>query len=47
MELVVIGIIKHSQPKGTKLKMRGYELRSGMYWQGALEQRDVKKCGIK
>jgi len=47
MELVVTGIIEHSQPKGIKLKMKGHELRSGIYWQGALEQRDVKKCGIK
>ena len=42
MELVGIGIIEHSQPKGIKLKMRGHELRTGVYWQGALKQKDVK-----
>jgi len=47
MKLVGIGIIEHSQPKSIKLKMRGHELRSGIYWQGALEQRYVKKCSIK
>jgi len=47
MELVGIGMIEHSQPKVIKLKRRGHELRTGIYWQGALKQRDVEKCGIK
>jgi len=47
MELVGIGIIEHGQPKVIKLKMWGHELRTDIYWQGALKQRDVENCGIK
>jgi hypothetical protein len=30
MEYVGVNIIKHSQPRGIKLKMKGHKLRSGI-----------------
>jgi hypothetical protein len=37
-----VSVIAISQPKGIKLKMRGYKLRSGVYWQRVLMQNGVQ-----
>jgi hypothetical protein len=47
MEYVGVGITGSSKPKGVKLKMRGCKVRSGVYWQGALKQKDIKQVGCK
>jgi hypothetical protein len=38
-----VSVIERREPKGVKLKMRGRKLRSGVYWQGALNQEGVKQ----
>jgi hypothetical protein len=38
-----VSIIESGQPKVVKPKMRGRELRIGVYWQGALKQKGIKK----
>jgi hypothetical protein len=43
MEQVGLSFIKHSQPKGVKSKIRRRELRSSVYFHGALKQTDVKQ----
>jgi hypothetical protein len=43
MKWVGIGVIEHSHPQGVKLKMRGRELKTGVYWYGVLKQKDVKQ----
>jgi hypothetical protein len=42
MELVRFGIIECSQRKVIQPKIRGHKLRSGVYWQGMLEQKGIK-----
>jgi hypothetical protein len=39
--------MQRNQPKGVKLKMRVHKLRSGVNWQGALKQTDVKHKSVK
>jgi hypothetical protein len=39
--MVGVTVIECSQLKGVKPKMRGQILRSGVYWQGELKQKDV------
>jgi hypothetical protein len=36
-----------NQPKSVKPKMRERKLRSGVNWQGALKQNDVKQTGVQ
>jgi len=40
---VGIGTKVRSQPRGVKPKMTLRKLRNGVYWQGALKQKDVKQ----
>jgi hypothetical protein len=47
MEYVVVNIIEHSQLKGIKSNVRERKLRSDVYWQGVLKQRDLVKVGCK
>jgi len=35
-----------NHPKSVKLKMRGFKLRSGVSWQVALKQNDVKQTDV-
>jgi len=37
--------MERSQPKGVEPKMRGRKLRSGVYWQGALNHQGLKRVG--
>jgi hypothetical protein len=39
MEDIGVSLTECNQPKGLKLKMRGYELRSGAYWQGFISKK--------
>jgi hypothetical protein len=42
MAQVRVGVIGRNQSKGDESKMRGRKLRSSVYWQGAVKQKDVK-----
>lgn len=44
MEWVGVNVVQHSQPKGFKVKMRGYKLRNDVYWQGVV-QKCIKHVG--
>ena len=43
MEFVGVSVIERRQPTDGKPKIRGCKLRSGVYWQWALKQKDVKQ----
>jgi hypothetical protein len=36
-----------NQPNSVQTKITGSKLRSAVYWQGALKQKDVKQMGVK
>jgi len=43
MEYVEISVIECNQPKCVKRKLRGYKVRSDVYWGGTLEKKCVKQ----
>jgi hypothetical protein len=43
----VVSIGECNQPKGIKLEIRQWKLRSGVSWQGTLKQKSVPQTGIK
>jgi hypothetical protein len=43
MQIVAVSVRQHSQPDGVKPKMRGCKLRSGVHWQGVLNQKGFNK----
>jgi len=43
MEWVRFTTLECSQPKNIQPKIRGHKLRSGVYWQGMLEQKGIKQ----
>ena len=42
MEWVRFSLLECSEPKGIQPKLRGHKLRSGVCWQGMLEQKGIK-----
>ena len=42
-----MSILECSQPNGVEMNMRGCEVRSIVYWQGALKEKGVKPVGHK
>ena len=43
MQWVKFSILDCSQPNGIQPKLIGHKLRSGIYWQGMLEQKGIKR----
>jgi hypothetical protein len=43
MKQAEVSVIKHTKPKDVKLNIRERQLRSGVNWQGALNQKGVKQ----
>jgi len=41
MEYVAVSVTERNRQRGVKPKMRGRKLRSVLYWQGQIKQKDV------